>query len=283
MAAISDIPHLIQLLDDESEEVRTHIWEVLQSFGEQLESTVAELWGELARNQQQQLSAYFENQRWDRFQAAWWKWLEIENDQEALTYALNHLMELDKPWGTLSLHEYLTIWRDELLEQSPNPTLHDVLTFLFVANGGRLLPASTDQQGEESCHLIQVMEHGYGQYLALSLVAVMIGRSIGLQMVPYLYRSNYLILGETSEGLNIFDPYRQGKSITPYQLESEKYPLRLSGLDLWSQQPSLTELVMRVLNQLIHAYVRSENLIKAQRYQSIKDQLVALLSKDQGF
>jgi regulator of sirC expression with transglutaminase-like and TPR domain len=282
MARLEDLPHLLQLLDDESPEIRSHVWEVLASFGAELEKSLAPLLPTLPRSQQVQLLQYVEDRRWKQFQENWWSWLEIEEDWDAIEYAVNGLAELDKPLGGGELAWLV----DQLAEAylaacKEDPSVVSLMQFLFHPD--RLRPPKSRNRHPLRSNLIAVLETGEGVYLSLTLAAVLVSRRLGLEMGAYLFQNHYLLIGEDERGPNIFDPYRGGKAISPYQLESEQYPLRLTGMSLWTQQAHPTELMLRLLNNTIRAYQSVENPEMVKRYQAVKDQLIALLSKDQEF
>ncbi len=89
MPDTTQIPFLINLLDDESPTVREPVLEQLAAFGPTLEDEIAHLSNPLTKQQQHTLRGIFEvhNRHW--LSEAWPKWFDIRDDYEKLETAFD--------------------------------------------------------------------------------------------------------------------------------------------------------------------------------------------------
>jgi regulator of sirC expression with transglutaminase-like and TPR domain len=110
-------------------------------------------------------------------------------------------------------------------------------------------------------YLHAVLRRGYGIPLSLCVVAIEVGRRVGVNLLP-IGMPGHVLVASATDRERLFDPFHGGTALDPRGAR-ELYH-RVTGLDVWSPQyltaVSNRVVVMRLLTNLKSSYRRRHQI-----------------------
>lgn len=269
MVDSSTFPHLLKLLDDPSEVVRTEIRKALLP----LASEIAELL-KIFPADEDQLSA-LENLLlpWRKAQllAAWPGWRSRSQPQERLE-AFHHLLcEFEYRWRGAQLASQLDLLTANL---GDGPfTLAQLPAVLF----SRLEGAREDYYAPENSYLTRVLERGRGNPISLCSILMLVGKRLGLEYRGCSFPGHFLARFQEEDGEILLVDCFQGGRLLDLNLTPElrgDLP-QTTTRELAQKMAPVEEVAARVLRNLVAAYVHTENRTYACLFDLLLKDLIA--------
>jgi hypothetical protein len=260
MARRNDIPHLIELLDDESPSVREHVLRELMSFGPALESEVQALDSCLTPEQRRRANRLLcarrhAESRW----LAWRSWPQLPDPYEQIEQALSLLAEFQYGWTPpVRLRELLDALADEYLQTCRSRDGISLSRFLFVTK--RLRGNQDDYYNPLNSNLIHVIQQGAGLPLSLTCVFMLVGRRTGVRVEGCNTPGHFLARVPTSGGALFFDCYNGGRMLNQREVGLLRGKLPSHRWHVMTEPATPGAIIQRVLHNLIHAYELEGNL-----------------------
>ncbi len=263
MVQKEDIPYLIQLIDDDSEEVREHVHEELVKLGRLGEQWVKPYWRELTGKKQQILQELFKESRWDVFFQGWGDWMIIDDDRLALEMALAELAFLDMGVYSPPLEDLLDQLYEQMVTSECELSIDGLMNFLFVEE--KYKSPGNDYYNPLNSNMVYVIQHKKGLQISLSCLAVMLARRLNLPLYGLNVPGHFMMLAESQREVAIIDPYRKGKVIARISKLMQPRDIR---------RANTPEVVTRILRNIINAYQKQKDEFQAKRYSELLQSLV---------
>jgi hemimethylated DNA binding protein len=252
------LPHLLQLLDDESQEVLDQLARELNSYGDSLKTELARL--QVAPNASQrrilQNLTQGQNRRW--LKAHWHEWMEEPNEVLGLEKAMALLSEFQSGYmypGDLS--PMLDDLADMARAKFPNIDARELAQFLFRDLG--LKGAQSDYNNPLNSGLVYVIKERRGIPLSLSCVYILVGARLGLHVEGCNFPGHFLARVVENNEATLVDCFNGGAVVDHKVVAqmSEQTPWAIQHL-IHHAAPSRV-IVARALGNLGKAYREQDN------------------------
>ena len=247
------IPFLVHLLDDDTEEVRSQIVEELTSFGPMLKEEVDQLFLSLNRRQNRLMDAIYETHRVMKLKQMWPSWFYLESSTGKLEASLSLLSEfLTAPGSDISLKHLLDDLASDYLRKY---TVKDHLLlaeFLFKEIG--LKGNENDYYNPQNSNLVYVITAKRGIPISLTAVYILVGARLGLHIEGCHFPGHFLARIKLDNRNIYVDCFNGGQIIEEADLMHVREDL-LDGLrNILEETSDAQVMVRRFLANVIRAY-----------------------------
>ena len=250
----SDIPHLIDLLDGASHDVRELVLRELLSFGESLDDEVQALVDRLSpvqrRAAQRLIAAHRKAEaRWD----AWYAWPKLASPAAQLEAAFELLAQFQYGWAPpVTLRELLDDLARDYLTTCHTRDALSLCRFLFGAK--RLRGNRDEYYAPLNSNLVHVIQEGTGLPISLVCIFVLVGARCGIAIEGCCAPGHFLARAKLGGRTVFFDCFDGGRILNEKEIGAvrSQMPSRMWRALADPAQP--VDIVRRVLNNLIHAY-----------------------------
>lgn len=264
MASRRDLPFLLQLLDDETPQVRSQISEALKSFGPNLKKFVEPLMGNLSPMQQERLQEIIAPLPDFEHQPSSLLWLDAaEADRlEKGLISLNQLYLEGQEECCVS--ELMDDLADQFRYQFPEGTGADLVSFVFQDLGIRAIDSFWQDPGRHQVgHLLETR---VGSSLIVCSLITLLARRANLTLYTIKLQGHFMIMKVGNGGVKIFNPIQKG-AVLPRSsaIYLEEYSRR--NLTWPSQmQVKAAEVVIHILMECVQDLKRHGRQDQADRY-----------------
>jgi len=275
MAQREEIPHLIQLLDDESEVVREQVLRELLAFGPGLDELLRGLEDQLTPAQRHLITRLVAGRLEVRTRRdAWRGWQSLPTRREQLEKALELLAQFQYGWSPpVRLPALLDDLAKEFKASGRSRDPVALNRFLFVSK--RLRGSTEDYYDPRNSNLIYVLEEGKGLPISLVCIFMLAGERLGIRVegcgVPGHYLARAKVLGIDT----YFDPYSDGRMLTQREVDKIRRRLSPNLIHLLTEVPTSQDIVRRVLRNLINAYEIEDEHAKSALMAELLDEVRA--------
>ena len=179
MAQRDEIPHLIQLLEDDSEVVREQVLRELLSFGPTLDDVLRELGDQLTPAQRHLVMQLVTSQfAAEARRAAWREWPSLPTRRAQLERAFDLLAQFQFGW-TPPVHvpELLDELADAFRATGHSRDPIALNRFLFTSK--RLQGDQNDYYNPLNSNLVYVLQEGKGLPISLVCIFMLVGERLG--------------------------------------------------------------------------------------------------------
>jgi regulator of sirC expression with transglutaminase-like and TPR domain len=259
MSNNQQLPHLIKLLDDDSEVVRENVLAELSSFGQSLKNELNNQNIILNPKQQQLIADLLSDyhRRWLRKE--WNSWLTVRDDKLKLETALGLL---DGFLHERNFEQPLSPLLDSLSEEyDKTHTVRDVQLlsrFLFTVKEIH----GADQQ-EYYNPLNSSISHAIikKQGLPITLVSlyILVGHRLGLDIEGCNYPGHFLALAFTKHHKHVVDCFNNGQFLNEKEFIALTKSAPIEMKDVFQLECDATTIITRVLRNLINSYQKYED------------------------
>lgn len=256
MPDLSQLPHLLKLLDDESPEIRSTVQQALRAFGDALPAALREQRIELTPEQRALLEQVTNEQERDELKTAWRSLLEIRDEKERLECALSllaiHQYGSDDPESVTSRLDTLAA---EYMLIYDTPGLHTLADFLFREKG--LRGSEQDYYNPLKSNIVRVIESKSGLPISLVSIYMLVGKRVGLKIEGCNYPGHFLAIAYERDERVLVDCYSGGRFVTEKDIASSNPSNALSIDDILDLECDSLTMIARILRNLINAYETS--------------------------
>jgi len=253
------IPHLINLLDDESPEVQENIIQKLSSFGPTLKDEVRRLSFSLNSIQEKHIAGIFSEHKKTWLKYVWPTWFNLKSDISKLEGALSILAEfLNPPYSELrlkdSLDQIATAYRDKF--RSRDPKILAQFLFKEMALKGN----EEDYYSPKNSNLINVIESKQGIPISMASIYMLVGVRLGIPIEGCNFPGHFLARINLNGKTAFVDCFSGGQVI----YESDIVRVRgdkLEGIEkILSERADAETIIRRYLANLIRAFQMQDNI-----------------------
>ena len=253
MENLSNLPHLLKLLDDESPSIRESILKELRGFGASLEENLVCLDLPLNSHQKRLIKPVLEDVRRSRLKQQWPSLFNVQDEYEQIELA--HRLICEFQLGRMYQYK-LKFLLDQLAEEfclaSKERDVLGLAKFLFQDK--HLIGVENDYYNPKNSNLVSVILDKQGIPMSLAVVYMLVGYRIGLSIEGCNFPGHFL--ARVRIGLEIFlvDCFNNGEVIREKEI-TRITPVTSSHLsEVLHQKPSSIAIIERVIRNLIRAY-----------------------------
>ncbi|MBU0559627.1 MAG: transglutaminase-like domain-containing protein [Bacteroidetes bacterium] len=253
MAVKSQLPFLIDLVDDEIDEVRSQVFFDLKEYGISLEEDLREFSEIIDKRKLNLIEPILEENRRNWLRKNWSSWIGIEDENEKLEYAMDLIAKFQ-----LGLNEtsQLSFLLDDLANRFQFHYLFgdeiDLANFLF--QNEKLLGEKLDYYNPLNSNLIYTMKEKKGIPITLAIIYMLVGKRIGFEIQGCNFPGHFLAKLEYQNEITLIDCYGGGKIIYMSDL-LELLSNTKDAVKRIIELPTTTNMIVRrVVNNLINAY-----------------------------
>lgn len=265
------LPHILRLLDDDSENVRSAVCQALASFGPALRQAVERLPQPLEKERRMLLHELAQPARAAALTLDWPSWRSIREPEVRLEAALSllsrYLSGFVHPGG---LSERLDRLAEEFGRAHPRGEVHDLARFLFGAEG---IHGAEQDLPDHSC-VVNAVEERRGLPITLACVFILVGHRLGMDIAGCNFPGHFLAIARTGGRIFLVDCFGGGRFFEEKDFGSD------GPVQIWNAMLGLEAgpeaIVARVLRNLDGVYSRTGR----GREQALVRSLLATLPSD---
>ncbi|MCB9757857.1 MAG: hypothetical protein H6753_05475 [Candidatus Omnitrophica bacterium] len=267
------LPYLLNLLDDESAEIRAQIVKHLTAFGSTLKDELAKLPPEIVQTRTIALEKILLKYDRETLLQGWSSWAEQTLDLEKLETALSLLAQFQSglkfQYATQNVSVLLNNLATEYLAFAQENNALELAKFLFEVKG--YTGAKTDYYNPQCSNLLYVLNEKRGLPISLSCVYILVGARLGFVIEGYNFPGHFMAkVFVKSKGL-LIDCFNGGKILQEKEILHSGPVINEHD----SSSAKAVDIVRRVLNNLINAYqAQGENdhqQLMIELYRTIQD------------
>jgi Transglutaminase-like superfamily len=262
------LPHIISLVDDESEEIRNHVLKDLTDYGTDLESDLVEFSDILNRKNLHAIKPIIEEHRRNWMLANWKNWFSAETEMEKIEIAMNIISKFQL--GVLQQTELTTklnVIAGNFMNLYPYGNELDLSYYLFQVLD--LKGNKDDYYNPLNSNLYYTFESGLALPITLVLIYILIADRVGLKVVGCNFPGHFLAKIDVDGEMLLIDCFNDGRII----FESDLNELSTDSIDALStiiNTPlSARNIIKRVLSNLVHAYKDKGDTVHQQLFKEL--------------
>lgn len=277
MADLSDLPHLIALLDDESWVVRSALRREFLAHGPRLRDRLEALDRPPTVEQWEVIEMILSDARTAHLVDHWRDWFPLEDEyaklEEALTLIANFMTPPEKHLELSPLLDKLAAaYRRRYTECDP----YALANFLFREHW--LHGAAEDYYNPANSNLIEVIAKGQGLPISLACIYMLVGNRLGLHIEGCLFPNHFLARYYVRRHVHLVDCFNGGQIINDSALQglnsgSQAVTRAEPLLRIIHGHVSVESIVLRVLSNLIFAYGRDGNTERMHLFADLRREL----------
>lgn len=247
----TQIPYLLELLDDESEKVRYAVLKELLNFGDTLEDELIRLSISSQKKRQVRVLLHEQHRLW--LQENWASWFEITEDKKKLELALSLLAEFQ---SDRKVPQRLTPLLNQLAQEYEETFVEKDALLLshFLFEQKKIKGAENNYYHPDHSNLVYVIEQKRGLPISLACVYILVGNRLGLNIEGCNFPGHFLAKAITSEETFYVDCFNQGQILD----EENFIALDEQSAEILKEillvPADAQTIVRRVLSNLVHAY-----------------------------
>ncbi|HLF17658.1 MAG TPA: heat shock protein HspQ [Candidatus Omnitrophota bacterium] len=252
-----NIPHLINLLDDESDLVRTNVIKELAAFGPNLSYELRKLKLAYSPIQEEFIQTILHDQKRRILSRTWSNWFYMKEGYTKLEMALSMLADyLSPPDQPSSLKEVLDDLAFTYRQMYRRADVRLLAQFLFEAKG--LKGDEEDYYNPQNSNLIYVVEEKKGIPISLVCIYLLVGHRLGLKIDGCNFPGHFLAKVRLNKQTLFVDCFSGGQFINKGDLLQVKEEL-LGDLDsILNEKADVGTIIRRFLANLIRAFQVSD-------------------------
>jgi regulator of sirC expression with transglutaminase-like and TPR domain len=280
MTSYSQLPFLLQLLEDNSDPVREEVRAALFNLGLSLRHQVAPYLKELDPQKRKRLDEIWGEIRKAVFQERWQKWMDEQEEPLALELALGSLALLDSGLEDPDLADQLDELADSFHELGEPASIPLLMRFLFRIEGFKA--PEREYYHARNSNMVKVIRRKEGLQISLSCLAILLGKRVGLELYGFNMPGHFMVMSEEKEvGIRVYDVFSQGRALHPNSIDQLAQALELKSGRLHHLRARPHEIVLRVLRNIIKAHERKGNYTEAAKFKVHFERLIGEL-KERG-
>lgn len=258
---IKQLPYLLQLLDDDSEVVRTEVIKALKSYGPELALEIEKVSLDLGPESRRILSGILSAHKREWLRRVWGDWYKPDEEMASLENALALIAEFqttgrDAPLLSVLLNKLAEEYRS-LHGTSDDPLL--LADFLFKTK--RLDGAPEDDYYNPlNSNIVYAIEHKKGLPITLAAVYILTGARLGMSITGCALPGHFLARSEYAGRTFYVDGFHGGRVLSAKAILDLYASAGTVNLQELLKTPAdVKTIVRRVLTNLAYAYEKQDD------------------------
>jgi len=261
---MTQLSHLLKLIDDDSEVVRTAVQEKLAAMRPDLNAHLTQLDRPLSVDEEAQLAGILEPLRRQELLDCWMRWRWLDHPTTQLEEGLAQLSAYLAGWKVHSdtLKPRLDALADEAFADRGRMDARELADWLFGKGSDpvRFRGNNKDYYSHQNTNLFWVLDSGLGNPLALCCLYRLIGHRFGLNIEGCNFPGHFLARVVENGDLYVVDCFNRGRFMLASEVAKHQ-PAANPGMDEIIRKPASTEaILLRTLRNLEEAFDRSRSM-----------------------
>ncbi|RMG28488.1 MAG: hypothetical protein D6730_05375 [Bacteroidetes bacterium] len=270
-----DIPHLLALLDDESDWIGEQVSQALLAFGAELEPLTRGYRTQLNSRQLARLDATCRKWKNEAFFRQWQHWLDIDDPYEALEVAFNQLAYFHNDFEPVPLGAEIDALAGRFLASSAPREPEALMRFLFFDEGFNIPHTDVHQPGYHDLHAI--LKNKKGEQLSLTVLAILLGRRLGLELFGMHVPGHFMLAAFEGHDIQLYNTSNKGQPVARTSVLYLEETFRRNDTSAREMVASPYEMVLQNLRNIIECHCRKSQNSQAQQYASLYESLMQQL------
>jgi hypothetical protein len=253
MSGKSKLHYLIQLVDDDSIEVRNEIIKELNNYGTSLEEEISVFSDILTEQKLNLIQPVLYSNRRKILKKKWKSWFKLDEENDKLEKALTLISCFH--YGFLDMYEFPN-WIDELSEEFLLKRRYgdelDLAHYLFQEK--EIKGAKENYYNPFHSNPLYAIKQKKGLPITLSLIYILVGGRLGFEIKGCNLPGHFLAKFQSDEDIILVDCFNGGKFFYEDDLENNLPDSKIDMSNIIKEDPSAFTIMRRVLNNLIGAY-----------------------------
>ena len=253
MATTADLPHLVRLLDDDSEIVRESVLSALASFGPYLEIELSRSNIATTDEDRHRLRNLLGQHARQWLQRSWHLWKESVEDQTRLEQAMSLLAEFQYgPGYPASLTALLNKLEEDYRRRTADLDPLSLASYLFKTRG--LVGAEKDYHNPFHSNLVYVIEVGRGIPLSLATIFILVGGRLQMDIRGINFPGHFLARACHHGTVYVVDCFNGGRFLQEHDLAAYNRGAASQIAGLIDASCPAETIIARCLRNLNHSY-----------------------------
>ncbi|MEW6509277.1 MAG: transglutaminase family protein [Bacteroidota bacterium] len=253
MRSKNKLQYLIQLVDDDTAEVRTEILKELNNYGTSLEEDISFFSDILTEQKLSLIQPVLYANRRIILKKKWRSWFKLEEENEKIEKALTLISCFH--YGFLDLYEFPN-WIDELSEEFLLKRRYgdelELADFLFQEK--EIKGAKDNFYNPFYSNPLYAIKQKKGLPITLSLIYILVGGRLGFEITGCNLPGHFLAKFRSGDDIILVDCFNGGKFLYENDLDMILSESDKDISNIINENPSAFTIMKRVLNNLISAY-----------------------------
>lgn len=247
------LPHILNLVDDDAEEVRNHVFKDLTDYGIDLERDLFEFAEIVDKRNLSIIDPIIKNNRREWLKRNWDCWYSIIDQYEKIETAMSliSIFQLGL-YPQISLPRKLDQISEDFKNRYPYGNELDLSNYLF--NVLDLRGNKEDYYLPLNSNLFYVLEVGKGLPITLALIYILVGERVGLNVSGCNFPGHFMAKANIDGELFLIDCFNGGRIIFESELKELDEKSYKSILRIAKSKIDGETIIRRVLKNLINAY-----------------------------
>lgn len=262
------LQYLVDLIDDDTEEVRKEILRELVNYGNDLEEDLQEFSADLDEQKLEILEPILlENRRQWLFDN-WNEWLKVKDEYESLEEAMNLITKFQfGPSIQNNLSYQISSLAEGFMNRFPYGNEFDLANYLFKE---KLITGSKiDYYNPLNSNLLNAIENKQGLPITLSILYMLVGDRAGLLIQGCNFPGHFLAKIEFDREVILVDCFNGGRMIYETELRSMVKNSYDAIMKIVNSHTSTRSIVRRVLNNLSNAYKQKGDKVNSEFFANL--------------
>lgn len=253
MSDINKLQHLIDLVDDNTPEVREAIINELNNYGSTLERDLLEFSDILNPDKMKLIMPAIEATRRSWLLNNWHEWFYYNDYYEKIETALSLISKYQ--YGIHNKY-LLSPLLDELAEEFKNKIPYgdeiDLSNFLFLEK--QISGSKEDYYNPYNSNPVYTITAKKGLPITLALIYILIGDRLGFNIKGCNFPGHFLAKAEIDNEIILIDCFNGGKIFFETEIQNILNVSHKALSNIIYYDPSPETIIRRVLNNLINSY-----------------------------
>ncbi|MFA3783798.1 transglutaminase-like domain-containing protein [Melioribacteraceae bacterium 4301-Me] len=262
------LPFLIDLMDDESQEVKEEVLKAFNNYGFNLESDIKEFSDLLDQEKMEILMPIIFMNRFIWLKQNWNSWFSIFDDYQKLETAMalltKFLYGLDYK---VDLSHLLDELAEEFMNKYPYGNELDLSYFLFHLKN--IKGEKENYYNPLNSSLVYAINNKRGIPITLCMLYMLVGDRAGFHIEGCNFPGHFLSKIVQDDEILFVDCYNDGRVIYESELESLKIQSGRRFVNLTDSSTSPEVIIRRVLNNLLSAFKKNDDINNSMHIQKI--------------
>lgn len=250
----NNIPHLIDLLDDRSLDVREHVLRELLAFGPSLHGELRNYMDKLTPEKLRRAQAMIARHREaESRMEAWAAWPSLSDRHQQLETAFELLAQFQYGWKPpVTVRELLDDLARNFLATCHTRDPLSLSRFLFVTK--KLRGNVDDYYAPLNNNLVHVIQQRSGLPISLVSIFILVGHRCGISIEGCCAPQHFLARATMNGASLVFDCFNGGHILTEKEIAEIRSRMAPRLWYVLEKPARSVDIVRRVLNNLIYAY-----------------------------
>lgn len=247
------LPHILNLVDDDEEEVRNYVFKDLTDYGLDLENDLLEFAEIIDRKNIEIIDPIIKSNRRKWLRKNWKIWFNIIDQYEMIETAMSVISKFQLGYfQQVTLSKRLDQISEDFKNRYPYGNELDLANYLFQVLD--LRGNKRDYYSPLNSNLYYTLEEGKGLPITLSLIFILIGERLGFTVSGCNFPGHFMARVNIDDELLLIDCFNGGRIIFESELKSLSNDSYESILKIVHSAIDPKTIIKRVLKNLANAY-----------------------------